>query len=120
MCPFSRGAGRGRRRVFWGILGVAQGLAGELRPRWGCALSSFPPSREVDFIPASFAVFAGVQQQRRGRYARAPAARRPQFKENRSCNHTGTNQSVSSFREYFFFFLFFFKQPLHYTNIGWR
>ena len=73
-----------------GIPGVARGPT-----VLGGAGPLSPHSPEVDLIPASF---AGAQQHRRGQYGRAPAAYRPLFKKNRSCNHPGTNQSVSSFR----------------------
>lgn len=64
------------------------GVVGRARP-------FSPPSPEVDLILASS---AGARQHQRGRYVSTPAAYRPLLKKNRSCNHPGTNQSVSSFR----------------------
>lgn len=81
------------------ILGASRRGAGPARGAWAAEGSAFAPS---PLLPGGLVSFRQVLQARSstggGRDLCAPAAYRPLFKKNRSCNHSGTNQSVLSFR----------------------
>lgn len=69
---------------------------GQSRGRgWGRTRPHSGASPEVDLIRASF---AGAQQHGRGAVRARSSCLQTSAQENRSCNHPGTNQSVSSLR----------------------